>query len=90
MDINLKGKAPYANTLEEANKVIKALWDIIKKQTERQKTNSKIPLLLLQKINNQKTNPTSSVMKNAERIRKNKAVNWVIKNMNEPCCHWIQ
>jgi len=28
-DMDLKGKAPKANTLEEANRIIKALWNII-------------------------------------------------------------
>lgn len=41
MDINLKGKAPKANTLEEANEIIKALWDVIQKLLEKSKTNSK-------------------------------------------------
>ena len=31
MDINLKGKAPKASTLEEANEIIKALWAVIQK-----------------------------------------------------------
>lgn len=41
MDINLKGKAPKATTLEEANEIIKALWDVIQKLTERLEINSK-------------------------------------------------
>ena len=31
MDMDLNGKTPKANTLEEANKIIKALWDVIQK-----------------------------------------------------------
>ncbi len=41
MDINLQGKVPTARTLEEANQVIKALWDIIGQLNERKQTNSK-------------------------------------------------
>jgi transposase len=41
MDLNIKGKAPQANTLEEANKIIKALWDIIQRLDEKLKTSSK-------------------------------------------------
>lgn len=41
MDINLKGKLPKARTLEEANELIKALWDIIHRLNESKKTNSK-------------------------------------------------
>lgn len=32
--MDLKGKAPKATTLEEANKIIKALWDIIQQLNE--------------------------------------------------------
>ena len=41
MDMNLNGKAPKANSLEEANEIIKALWDAIQKLNEKLKTNSK-------------------------------------------------
>lgn len=41
MDINLKGKAPTAQTLEEANRVIKALWEMILELNEIKRTNSK-------------------------------------------------
>jgi hypothetical protein len=41
MDMDLKGKAPKANSLDEANQIIKALWDIIQKLNEKLKTNSK-------------------------------------------------
>lgn len=41
MDMDLNGKAPKANSLEEANEIIKALWDAIQKLNEKLKTNSK-------------------------------------------------
>jgi len=41
MDINLKGKVPTARTLEEANQLIKVLWDIIHQLNENKQTNSK-------------------------------------------------
>ena len=41
MDMDLNGKAPKANSLEEANKIIKALWDAIQKLNEKLKINSK-------------------------------------------------
>lgn len=41
MDMNIKGKSPKANTLEEANKIIKVLWDIIQQLDEKLKTSSK-------------------------------------------------
>ena len=41
MDINLKGKVPTARTLEEANQLIRALWDIIRRLNENKQTNSK-------------------------------------------------
>ncbi|OGT32466.1 MAG: hypothetical protein A3C44_03450 [Gammaproteobacteria bacterium RIFCSPHIGHO2_02_FULL_39_13] len=41
MDMNINGKSPKANTLDEANQIIKALWDIIQKLNEKLKTNSK-------------------------------------------------
>ena len=41
MDINLQGKTPKASTLEEANEIIKALWAVIQKLSERLETNSK-------------------------------------------------
>jgi len=41
MDINLKGKTPKASTFEEANEIIKALWSVIQKLSERLETNNK-------------------------------------------------
>lgn len=41
MDMDIKGKAPKANSLEEANKIIKALWDIIQQLDEKLKISSK-------------------------------------------------
>ena len=41
MDMDLNGKTPKANSLEEANKIIRALWDAIQKLNEKLKTNSK-------------------------------------------------
>lgn len=41
MDMDIKGKAPKAHTLEEANKIIKALWDIIQRLDEKLKISSK-------------------------------------------------
>lgn len=41
MDININGKAPKASTIEEANEIIKALWGIINKLSEKLKINSK-------------------------------------------------
>lgn len=37
MEMDLKGKAPKASTLDEANKIIKALWDIIQKLDDKDK-----------------------------------------------------
>src|SRR3989338_4151719 len=41
MEMDINGKAPKATTLDEANKIIKALWDVIQKLNEKLKTNSK-------------------------------------------------
>ncbi len=41
MEMDLNGKSPKANTLDEANKIIAALWDVIQQLTEKLKTNSK-------------------------------------------------
>lgn len=41
MDMDLNGKLPKANSLDEANQIIKALWDIVQKLNEKLKTNSK-------------------------------------------------
>ena len=41
MDIDLKGKAPKVQTLEEAQKVIKALWELLRQKEENKNTNSK-------------------------------------------------
>lgn len=41
MNMNIKGKSPKASTLEEANKIIKALWGIIQQLDEKLKTSSK-------------------------------------------------
>lgn len=41
MDMNLKRKVPKASSLEEANKIIVALSDLIQKLNEKLKTNNK-------------------------------------------------
>lgn len=41
MEMDLNGKAPKANTLDEANKIISALWDVLQQLKENLKTNSK-------------------------------------------------
>ncbi len=58
MDINLQGKVPKANTLEEANQIIKALWDVLQKLSERQQTNSKNLSLAPSKDKSSKINLT--------------------------------
>src|SRR4029077_12661252 len=68
MDINLKGKSPKANTLEEANEIIKALWDIIQKLSEKLKTNSKNSSLSPSKDRSSKN---KSNIKRSEDRRKN-------------------
>lgn len=68
MDINLKGKAPKANTLEEANEIIKALWSVIQKLLENSKTNSKNSSLSPSKDRSSKNK--SNIKRNEER-RKN-------------------
>ena len=42
MDIDLKGNVPKVQTLEEAKKIIKALWDIVRQQKENKATNSNV------------------------------------------------
>src|SRR3990167_4373298 len=68
MHINLKGKAPKANTLEEANVIIKALWDIINKLNEKLEINSKNSSLSPSKDKSSKNK--SNIKRNEER-RKN-------------------
>lgn len=68
MDVNLKGKAPKASTLEEANEIIKALWAVIQKLSEQLKTNSKNSSLAPSKDRLSKNK--SNIKRNEER-RKN-------------------
>jgi hypothetical protein len=68
IDINLKGKAPKANSLEEANKIIKALWDVIQQLIEQRKTNSKNSSLSPSRDRSSKNK--SNIKRNEER-RKN-------------------
>jgi transposase len=68
MSIDLKGKAPKANTLEEANKIIKALWDIIRQSNEKLKVNSKNSSLAPSKDRSSKN---KSNIKRTEERRKN-------------------
>jgi len=68
MDIDLKGKTPKANTLEEANEIIKALWDFIKQLTEKASTNSKNSSLAPSKDRSSKN---KSNIKRNERRKKN-------------------
>lgn len=64
MDMDLNGKAPKASTLEEANEIIKALWGVIQKLTEKLKTNSK----------NSSLSPSKDrSSKNKSNIRRNEA-----------------
>lgn len=66
--MNLKGKAPKATTLEEANKIIKALWDIIQRLNEKLKTNSKNSSLAPSK---DRTSKNQSNIRRTEERRKN-------------------
>jgi transposase len=66
--MDLKGKAPQANTLEEANKIIKALWDIIQRLDEKLKINSKNSSLAPSKDRSLKN---KSNIKRSEERRKN-------------------
>lgn len=66
--MDLKGKAPKANTFEEANKIIKALWGIIQQLNERLKTNSKNSSLSPSK---DKSSKNKSNVKRTEERRKN-------------------
>src|SRR5579862_7269010 len=68
MDMNLKGKAPKANSLEEANNIIKALWDVIQQLTEKLKINSKNSSLSPSK---DKSSKNKSNIKRTEQRRKN-------------------
>ncbi len=68
MNINLQGKVPKANTLEEANQIIKALWDVLQKLSECQKTNSKNSSLAPSK---DKSSKNKSNLKRNEERRKN-------------------
>ena len=68
MDINLKGKTPKASTVKEANEIIKALWAIIQKLSERVETNSKNSSLAPSK--DRSSQNKSNIKRNEER-RKN-------------------
>lgn len=68
MDIDLKGKAPKVQTLEEAKKVIKALWDIVRQKDENKNTNSKNSSLPPSKDNSSKN---KSNVRRTEQRRKN-------------------
>ncbi len=57
MKMDLKGKVPKAGTLEEANKIIEALWDIIQQLSEKLKISSK----------------NSSLAPSKDRVSKNKS-----------------
>jgi hypothetical protein len=70
MDINLKGKAPKANTVEEANEIIKALWAVIQKLLERLETNSKNSSLAPSKDRSSKNK--SNIKRNEERRKNSK------------------
>src|SRR5438552_2758707 len=66
--MDLKGKAPKASTLEEANKIIKLLWEVIQQLSEKSKTNSKNSSLSPSKDRSSKNK--SNIKRNEER-RKN-------------------
>ena len=68
MDMNLNGKAPKASSLEEANKIIGALWDAIQKLKEKLKINSKNSSLAPSK---DKQSKNKSNIKRTEERRKN-------------------
>ena len=68
MDMDLKGKTPKANSLEEANKIIKVLWDVIQQLNEKLKTNSKNSSLSPSKDRSSKNK--SNIKRNEQR-RKN-------------------
>ena len=68
MDINLNGKAPKASTLEEANEIIQALWDIVRKLSEKININSKNSSLAPSKDRSSKN---KSNIKRDEMRRKN-------------------
>ena len=88
--MKLKGKAPKANTLEEAKEIIKALWAVIQKLSERLETNSKNSSLAPSKDRSSKINPTLSAMKNAEKIPRSQVVKSGIRNMREHYFYWIK
>ena len=73
MDIDLKGKAPKARTLEEANEIIKALWDFVKQLTEKMKTNSKNSSLAPSRDKSSK-NKSNIAMSSARKTQRNKVV----------------
>jgi Family of unknown function (DUF6444) len=88
MDIHLKGKAPKASTLEEANEIIKALWVIIQKLSERLETNSKNSSLSPSKDRSSKNK--SNIKRNEERRKnpkKSGGVSQGTKSMREYCFH---
>lgn len=68
MDMDLKGKAPKARTLDEANEIISALWDIIQKLNEKLKINSKNSSLSPSK---DKSSKNKSNIKRTEERKKN-------------------
>src|SRR3990167_1148665 len=65
ININTKGKAPKAGSLEEANKIIKALWDAVQQLNEQRKTNSKNSSLSPSKDRSSKNK--SNIKRNEER-----------------------
>jgi hypothetical protein len=69
---DLKGKVPKANTLEEANKMIKALWDIIQQLNEKIKTNSKNSSLALSKDRSLKNKSNVKRPEERKKIPRNK------------------
>lgn len=86
MDIDLKGKAPKVQTLEEAKKVIKALWDIVRQKDENKNTNSKNSSLPPSKDNSSKNK--SNVRRTEQRRKnpKNLAANQDIQNTSAAYC----
>ncbi len=68
MDVDLKGKAPTARTLPEANKLIKSLWEFARNLNENKKTNSKNSSLPPSK---DKSSKNKSNIKRNEQRRKN-------------------
>src|SRR3990167_3981937 len=68
MEMDINGKAPKATTLDEANKIIRALWDVIQKLNEKLKTNSKNSSLSPSK---DKSSKNKSNIKRTEERKKN-------------------